>query len=214
MKTTVFKLIDPIFEMTNKNSDLVKEIYIAPTLPAYAILNSEIERSCETMDLMYTPEKHEVLGNRIIVRNVHPLLPTEVRTATLTVNYSGIRDYTLLFPQVMNEKLKERLGQFAEEAEKAFDVGAWMSFTIMAASVLEGLLFDVYEKHHFHELIKSANENDALTNNEADLLNNVREIRNRVHASRYDQPFSDRKISNDLYVLYDRLIKKNWIKND
>ncbi|MDH5190057.1 MAG: hypothetical protein OEW89_02280 [Gammaproteobacteria bacterium] len=214
MKTTVFKLIDPIFEMVDENSDLVKEIYIAPTLPAYAILNSEVERSCETIDLMYMPARHEVSIDRIIIDGVNSLLPTEVRSATLTVNYSGIRDYKLLFPQVTNKRLKERLGQFAEEAEIAFDAGAWMSFTIMAASVLEGLLFDVYEKYHFHELIDLANENGAITNDEADLLNNVREIRNRVHASKYKQSFSDRKVSNDLYVLYDRLIKKNWAKKD
>jgi len=212
MKTTVFNFIEPSFEEFDKNFDLVKEIYSAPTLPAYAVLNSNIERSCENLDLMYMPKSHVILGDKIIIDGVHSPSPGEVRSATLTVNYSGIRDYTLLFPQVTNKKLKERLGQFAEEAEKTFDSGSWMSFTIMASSVLEGILFDRYKKHHFVELIDAANNDDAITIEEAELLNKVREIRNRVHASKYKQPFSDRKISNDLYVLYDKLIKLNWSK--
>lgn len=212
MKTTVFNLIDPSFEELDKNFDLLKEIYTAPTLPAYAILNSNIERNCQNIDLMYMPKSHVIIGEKIIIDGVHSLMPGEVRSATLTVNYSGIRDFTLLFPQVTNKKLKERLGQFAEEAEKTFDSGSWMSFTIMASSVLEGILFDIYEKHHFFELIDAANNDDAITIEEAELLNDVREIRNRVHASRFDEPFSNRRISNDLYVLYDRLIKKNWNK--
>ncbi len=214
MKTTVFKLASPSYEQIDPHFDIYDESFSVPTLPAYAVLNHHIDCDRTYMGDYMGNNGYEIVGDKVTVKGVRGGFPGEITTAVLTIQFSGIRDYTLLFPQVENDSLRTRLGQFAEEAEKAFEVGAWMSFTIMATSVLEGVLFDIYDKYHFHELISAANADDVITEDEAGLLDNAREIRNRVHASKYQQPFSDRKISNDLYVLYDKLIKKNWGKND
>jgi hypothetical protein len=129
----------------------------------------------------------------------------------LTVYYAGIRDYALFFPQVSNIYLKNRLGEFAEEANNAFEGGAWMSFTIMAISVIEGLLFNIFGSKNLVDLIDMANINAVIDDKEKVLLHDARQERNRVHAGKFNEPLASRCFGTDLYVLYDQLVKKNWM---
>ena len=85
-----------------------------------------------------------------------------------------------------------------------------MSFTVMVTSTFEGLLFNIYREGTFYQCINAAKKDAILTDDEAELLHNARGLRNTVHAGKFDDEYPGRRIGNDLYVLYDRLIKKDW----
>ena len=134
-----------------------------------------------------------------------------LRSVTLAITYTGIRDYSLLFPHVKNEALRNRLGQFAEEADKAFDEAAWMSFVLMAGAVIEGMLMARFgKKLGFYDLINQAGDKGILSPEEQAQAHQVRDARNLVHAGRFEKPFVDRKLAMDTYIVYDRLLKRRW----
>jgi hypothetical protein len=45
MKSTLFKLSSPKFEVVDEKHQLFDEVYSIPTLPAYAVLNHNITRT-------------------------------------------------------------------------------------------------------------------------------------------------------------------------
>jgi hypothetical protein len=212
MKSTLFKLSCPEYEEVNQEYQLFDEHYSIPTLPAFAVLNHNILRTNIVMaELDHVPD-YELLENSLRVRNIYLGPQSESRVCYLTLYYADIRDYKLFFPHIEDYELKYRLGQFAEEADNAFHGGSWMSFTIMAISVIEGLFFNIFGDSKLNKLIEDAHSKKLLDMKEKDLLHEARKVRNRVHAGQYKHPLADRCYGTDLYVLYDQLIKKDWSK--
>lgn len=210
MRTTVFELSRPEVHVREQRFGLMDEVFYVPTLPAYAILNHRLEYRSSMWGLDYKVN-YEVEDSCVKVIGVKQKLPMEVSVCSLTVHYAGIRDYSLLFPSVNDLGLRGRLGELAEEADNAFHSGAWMSFTIMAISAMEGLLIsELGVEGTLSELIKKALQHEVINESESMLLHNAREVRNRIHAGRYAEPLADRSSGTDLYVLFDRLIKKDW----
>ena len=222
MRTALFELTSPVIERQDPLFSRVDEIYTIPTLPAYAIVS-------HSLDYQSAVGLHDHIGNvhtdifkdTVRIKSVPARLPTESRRAIITIQYAGIRDHSLLFPSVENADLKIRLGEFAEEAENAYANGSWMSFTVMAISAIEGLLSDAFGepikawdkrdvRGDLARLILYAIEKGALDANEGALLDGARKVRNRIHSGRFSEPLANRSSATDMYVLYDRLLKKNW----
>lgn len=103
-----------------------------------------------------------------------------------------------------------RLGQFADEADRAFESSAWMSFVIMSSAVVEGLLSE-YFKGKFMALIQQAEAENLISTSEAESLQTVRLVRNQFHTNKYSGAFADRTLAMDVFTLYDRLLKRHWI---
>ena len=216
MRTTVFVLEEPIY-VHPRGVDPVFAIYNAvfrlPILPAFAVHHSQFSpNNCYTSQEELMPTEHCVVEDCLVVERV-PIPISGNHEGVLTIYYSGIKDYSLLFPQVRNKELCQRLGRFAEEAELAFDSQSWMSYVMMVGAVVEGLLYNVFGKHDFFGLIDKAKEADIITQTERLLFDEVRQMRNRIHASRYREPFADRSIAMELSVTYDRLLKRNWLNH-
>ena len=80
-------------------------------------------------------------------------------------------------------------------------------------AVVEGVLFDQFGDKQFAELISRAGSDGVIEEAEIELFNRVRALRNRIHASKHDQPFADLKIAMDLSVTYERLLKRVWVSS-
>ncbi|MGD8913559.1 MAG: hypothetical protein PVJ68_12575 [Candidatus Thiodiazotropha sp.] len=212
MKSTLFKLSSPKFEVVDEKHQLFDEVYSIPTLPAYAVLNHNITRTSTVAAELDNIPDYELLENTLRVKHIIPGSQGESRVCLLTLIYADIRDYGLLFPHIDDHELKQRLGQFAEEADNAFQGGAWMSFTIMAISVVEALLFNIFGNKNLSVLIDMASSISIINEKEKGLLDDARKVRNRVHAGQFKKPLADRCFGTDLYVLYDQLLKKDWMK--
>ncbi|MBY4678889.1 DUF4145 domain-containing protein [Marinobacterium arenosum] len=208
MKTTVFRLEGGDRQMPDPALLAEIMVYEIPTLPAYSILAASLEFSDPFFSEATSGNPDFAIdGNRLQVNPRQNYFGAQNR---LIVHYAGIRDYSLLFPHIDTPALQQRLGQFAEEAEKAFDAGAWMSFVMMAGAVIEGLLSVQYHKRKFHQLIDSAQDSGLLSERDAQRVHDVREARNTIHADRYQDPFVDRCLAMDIFQIYDQLIKRHW----
>ncbi|WP_027858751.1 hypothetical protein [Marinobacterium jannaschii] len=213
MKATVFRLTGLKTEYRDGNyNGPLEGIFRVPTLPAYSILHHHLELGnavrMEDFSVPDTEIHGDVLRMTPIASTTHYLWEMN---ATLTISFSGIRDYSLFFPHVENDQLRVRLGQFAEEAEKAFEASAWMSFALMAGAVIEGLLMNQFGRNkRFKQLIDLSVEEKVISAEDLISLHEVREARNRVHADRFQDPFVGRKLAMDVYVIYDRLLKRRW----
>jgi hypothetical protein len=125
----------------------------------------------------------------------------------LQIYYHGIREFELLFPSVNNQKLRIRLGEFYKESELAFDNGAWLSFVLMSGSIFEGVLYSLINKNEtFQKLIDQALSNGLITTYESNIMHKVRNFRNLVHSSRYDEPFVPRADAMDVKRLLEDFI--------
>ena len=109
-----------------------------PGLSAYAI---------EHADLQYNGVTHAVDGNDLKIAE-DSIIATSMQfskydSLRLCIYYFGIKDFSLLFPQIKAAAVDraERLGLIYEEAEKTFEAGAWLSFMLMCGSIFEHLLF-------------------------------------------------------------------------
>ncbi|WP_290697452.1 hypothetical protein [Amphritea sp.] len=211
MKTTVFTLTDMTSEMVDPQFQIFDGIFKVPSLPAYAVLHHHLDYDHSVFGESAEKPQFYIKYDVVRICRVPSLCVSFNKTATLTVSYSGIRDYAMLFPHIKNEGLQQRLGQFAEEAEKAFDACAWMSFVLMAGAVIEGLLVGRFGNNkNFKTLIQLANEAGVLGVDDLESIQEVREARNRVHAERFDEPFIERLLAMDVYVIFDRLLKRRW----
>ena len=85
-----------------------------------------------------------------------------------------------------------------------------MSYILMVGAVLEGLLFNKFGNKTFSELIEKSTKEKLIGNDEGKLFDEIRATRNRIHASRHMEPYSDRKTAIELSVVYERLLKRNW----
>ncbi|MES9925709.1 MAG: hypothetical protein ABW152_16630 [Candidatus Thiodiazotropha endolucinida] len=211
MNSTIFILDSPHFEQVNKQFQTFDEIYRIPTLPAYAILNHKLDYRNNSVDWIQESIVCTIKDDIVRISGTEHG-PSQIFNShcSLTIFYAGITDYSLLFPFIIDEDLKIRLGQFAEEADKAFQNSSWMSFTVMAISAIEGILYNLFGRNDLHKLINKAEAKNLITSNEKELLLEAKNTRNRIHADNYKEPFPTRKLGTNLYVLYDRLIKKDW----
>lgn len=212
MKTTVFKLDNVRTEVADELFQVMNGVYRVPSLPAYAILHTQLDLGSSHLGESLQQPVCTVEGDEVRLLPMPTMMSMGLNVpASLTVSYSGIRDHALLFPHVENLDFQTRLGEFAEEAEKAFDAAAWMSFVLMAGAVIEGLLVDRFGKNKkFHRLIELASEKGIFTDCDMESLNEVRAARNRVHAERFKEEFVGRSLAMDVHVIYDRLVKHRW----
>jgi hypothetical protein len=127
----------------------------------------------------------------------------------LLVHYHGIRDFGLLFPQIAEPTLRKRLGEFYEEAEKVFEVAAWLSFALNAAAIYEGLLgWRLGRKEGtLDELTEEAFQRQLIDEGERSTINAARKARNLVHASQHHRPFVSRVDAMDMRMVMDRLVR-------
>ncbi|TCK06126.1 hypothetical protein [Marinobacterium mangrovicola] len=226
MKTTVFVLTNPACDVRDGQFQIADYAYTVPSLPAYAILHHALSFDLSIpIETGIQHQPYTIEGDKVVLSGRSIAGLSLIDRVTLTIGYSGVRDYALLFPHIQNEKLRSRLGWFAEEAERTFDASAWMSFVLMAGAVIEGLLTVRFYgdngpnrnrdgKVDFYRLIKRAGESGLLSEGECENVDSVREARNTVHADRYESPFVDRKLAMDTYLVYDRLLKRRWDLDD
>jgi len=212
MNVTTFRLENA--EHTESASPAINcadAIFRLPILSAYAIQQTKLELDNQIhMDTGYTPAKYVIKNECVIVENAISWPYTEPPTGILIVYYSGIIEYSRLFPHVENKSLRERLGQFSHEVDSAFESQSWMSYVLMVGAVVEGLLFDKFGNKTFGKLIEEADREGIIEPDEVTLFNEVRNLRNRVHANRCNEAFADRKIAMQLSVTYERLLKRQW----
>lgn len=155
----------------------------------------------------------QIEGNEVIFGTPlsSPMLRLDgaLARARLVINYHGIRDYKLLFPQVTEESLQVRLARFYEEAERVFDTGSWLSFALMASAVYEGLLgWSLDEKNAtFSSLIKKAYDAPIVDAGERDVLEAARKTRNLVHASNHEEAWVSRAQAMDMRSVLDKLVR-------
>lgn len=127
----------------------------------------------------------------------------------LTVSYCAIRDYSLLFSNILriNTELATRLGMYYYEAEKAFENEAWLTYSLMCGAIYEGLLYfnDIKEKT-FYENIEKAYEINIIEEKEKEIMHSAREHRNLVHANKYNTEYVSRKSAVDMRTTMDNLI--------
>jgi len=211
MKVTTFRIKNPKFEaLGNPVYGARKAIYDVPTLPAYAIIDSRLEMiDWVHNDIGYSPPRYELLENTVST----PATLTHDfgdSSGILTIYHNGIKDYELLFPHVEMSSLRTRLGQFAEEADKAFESQSWISYCLMVGSVVEGLLYNQLGDKNFFNLITAAHEGGIITDEEFTLMDNIRKTRNKIHAGKHEESIANRTTALELSTVYDKFIKRNW----
>jgi hypothetical protein len=211
MKSTRFDLRFPRDIPVPEEGTEIK--FPVATLPAYAIEYSEF-----TVRGGFYEDKELVEGQDYLLQDdgvvwkgfFSPKFPG-MDCYRLTIHYHGIRDYSLLFPQVSPAELRTRLGSYYEEAETCFDGGAWLSFALMCGAVYEGLLYAQFRKDwEFRRLIQHANSTMLVDEPTAKIMDDARDLRNLVHANRYATPYVSRKQAMDMRTVMDKLIKRNW----
>ena len=203
MKSTVFE-IKPLNDITDKiyapDGTLIYKIYV-PTLDAYAIEYVTFHLSGSTAFLGSSCIKNSELE----IYTKSSLAPFECRCI---VHYHGIRDYALLFPNVTQPVLKERLGKFYQEAESSFENSAWLTFMLMCGAIFEGILFSkIGENKTFEKLIEKASETKLIDDDAKLIMHNVRSYRNIVHANRINEPYVTRADAMDTRRLLEAIIK-------
>ena len=211
MMVTTFRIDNPKYFLAgNAPFQRHDAFYKIPILPAYAVIDSQLEMSNSMhIDAGYIPPTYELEEDGVVTQSNDNNYLKNV-SGILTIYHNGIKDYELLFPHIEDVSLKKRLGQFAEEAEKAFSNQSWISYCLMVGSVLEGLLFNEFGNRKFSELIRCAKNRDLITEQEANLINNVRETRNQIHANRHNEIIVGRKTALEISTAYDKLIKRHW----
>lgn len=175
--------------------------YEAATLEAYACTHVVGHFGALTSPMALT----SIQGSEINFELEYDLDDLEFN---LTVHYLGIRDYALLFPNVLDPSLKKRLGLFYEEMEVCFENGAWLTYMLMAGAVLEGFLQSKLDRTAiFKDLIDAAQSQNLITTSDRTLLHKVRNYRNLVHANLHITPYVDRLDAMNSRVLVDRLVR-------
>jgi len=187
--------------------------FVVPTLQAYAIEFSQFLAPNQ----LHGGQKEFVEGkdyfledDRLIWKNFEePLFEDSVYR--LIVHYHGIRDYRLLFPHIEEPELRERLGKFYEEAEVAFENGAWLCYSLMCGAVYEGLLHAYFgKKASFFKMIKEVLTLGVIDEKAEGIMHQTRNLRNLVHGNNFTKPYVTRLQAMDMRAVMDKLIKRNW----
>lgn len=189
-----------------------EEHLVVPTLSAYAVEYSEFTPAPHLdygMTVLYQDTDYRILGDRLYFRHAIPFVHGGLSSCRLVIHYHGIRDYALLFPQISDQGLRTRLGQFYEEAETAFEYRAWLSFALMAAAVYEGLLGWCLHNTDagLHQLTVMAVEKGVLSEHEAATVDCARTNRNLVHASKSHKKWLTRSNAMDMRTVMDKLVR-------
>lgn len=209
---TTFSINNPKYNPVDDSVfDKKEAIYKVPILPACAIIDSRLEMNNSIhVDAGYAPPKYRLLDDGVAVFASSVAAFVGNTSGVLTIYYNGIKDHKLLFPHVEDNSLRARLGQFAEEASKAFENQSWISCCLMVGGVLEGLLYNEFGDYRFKDLIRKANKRGFITSEEGLLIDDVRLARNRIHASQHNEAIINRQAALELSTAYDRLIKRDW----
>ena len=208
MKSKFFNLDinDSGWNLASKSNSKKIELRIQ-TLDAYAIESSELKLyGIFDNGIIHLHEDvhYQIKQDRIIIDKVIIGLIKQIQ---LHINYQGIYDYKLLFPSVAEQQLKERLSQYYIELESAFESQAWLSFSLMAGAIFEGMLTCVLDKKDtFHNLIFSASENDLLTEDEVKIIDKSRKDRNLVHSNNSLGNYPSRQDAMRIKAVLDKLI--------
>ena len=211
MKTTAFSA-QQMAVAAHDAHDRVTVVTV-PTLSAFAIEHAEFKPPPHVdfgHRLLYLGSDFTTEADSVVFTTGLSLFLDSFERSQFVVHYHGIRDYGLLFPQVTEFALRERLGRFYEEAESNFDHGAWLSFALMAGAVYEGLLgqrLGAPDKR-FADMIRTALDEGILTPIEARILHVARDGRNLVHAARFNEPCVTRADAMDMRIVMDTLIRK------
>ncbi len=221
----------------NLRNDKIQEIdskhckYQFDSLPAYAISGSVIYIG----GIIWVEHHHFRInvqtGEIIIGTSKADLLYAGAdNDITLCVDYHGIRDYKLLFPDIKNENLKNKLALYYEEAEKTFENNCWLSYTLMCGAIFEGLLRNKYSKINISKIIQSSQKyvspkyrNYQKTNADffdyihysldikditqviAEIFEKTRNSRNNIHPNK-DSDMVDRLSAMDIRTTMDQIL--------
>ena len=198
------------------NESLGYLLYKVPTLSAYAIQSSELDGIPLYAEEASVGSYHEIDGDFIKWFGASSMsLAIHRSQPYLRVNYIGIKDYQNLFSFVEPADLRLRLAEMYEEAEESFENKLWLSYTIIAGAVCEGILLSVLNANKnatFSRLIEKAASIDIINFNQSETLNKVREHRNIIHPGKYEKPNISRPVAMELKVLIDELINVDWLE--
>ena len=184
-----------------------------PTLSAYAVEYAEFTPPRDVdfgYHVFHSGAGFDLRDGKIIFNSGFSLKFGGFEYCRLVVHFHGIRDYALLFSRVSEPELKVRLGAFYQEADATFENGAWLSFALMSAAIYEGLLAWKLgaSDDKFARLIETAHARGVIDSREHGTLHKARELRNLVHASRYQETWVERAVAMDLRSTLDGLIRK------
>jgi hypothetical protein len=188
-----------------------------PSLSAYAIEYSELfgPPSLDAGHIEYVEGRDFYVEKGCVVLAVSLNAPPihgalEDADIRFSVHYHGIRDFGLLFPQVAEDTLRRRLGNFYEEAERVFDVAAWLSFALNAAAIYEGLLGWRLGRARgtLEKFTEEALELGVIDETARCTIDVARHARNLVHASHHKKPFISRTDAMDMRMVMDKLIRE------
>ncbi|WP_243765451.1 DUF4145 domain-containing protein [Bacillus arachidis] len=192
-----------------KNNSFLWHLRI-PILPAFSVEYFSVEYRG---NLVFSGTRDDLQTDMVIVDADSSVLH-DFEEISVVVHYNGIRDYSLLFPWIEKDGLKRDLGLFYEEAEKNFDQGAWLSFALMCGAVFEGMLYDKLDypssknyENSFKKMTNAAYDRNIIGEHQKNIIDKVRELRNRVHCNKFDSDYVSRTDVMDMKSLLDRLIK-------
>lgn len=95
MKTTVFALTDMTSEIVDPQFQICDGIFKVPSLPAYAVLHNHLDYDHSVFGESAEKPQFDIKNDVVRICRVPSLCITFNKTATLTVSYSGIRDYAM-----------------------------------------------------------------------------------------------------------------------
>jgi hypothetical protein len=212
MKTTMFLGTQMRIE-SRSDSDGHIPVVLVPTLSAYAVEYAEFTPPAH-LDAGYVQlhsgAHFEIVGDRIQFRYGFSDSLGSFESSRLVIHYHGIRDFEALFPQITDDSLRRRLGQFYQEAEATFDSNSWLAFVLMSVAIYEGLLaFRLgVADGKLARLIDNALDQKLISVNEANILHDAREHRNLVHAALHVNPYVRRAEAMDMRITLDGLIRR------
>lgn len=217
MKSEMLILEDPCFAGSKESAmhGIYDLIYRVPYLPAYALINHHLDNSSQQdLDGLGQSQAYELRSDSLILWNQKILLPDHCPEIRLTIQHAGISDHSKLFLYVKERSLRKRLGQYASEAEKCFESGAWASFVAMVGAVVEGILLSLLPgSDKFAGLLNRARDKGFVTEAEYQVLDQVRNARNLImHAGRHKSDFIGREEAMQVFAVYYRVVRKDWEK--
>ena len=195
-------------------NDSYEMVYEIPVLPAYAITHYHIDALRSSLDGEVTFPPSVIVGPQVIIPGADGVsFKYMYHAPVLTIYYIGIRDYKLLFPDIGDSALRERMGEFMEEADKTFSEGAWISFMIMAGAVFEGRLAYMLNSYNVPHggLVSEVEKLEMMEDEEIEVIKSVKDYRNLVHAGKYKENLKvSRNSAMTVRLILDEYIKKDW----
>lgn len=142
-------------------------------------------------------------------------------TYTCEVRYYGVKDYRNFFRTIEDRDQAGRAAFYLEEAERAFEAGAYFSFLLMAGAVLESILqarLPPKKMDFLKPLIERAEKEGFLPKAEPYFLSHseivsewkfIADARNMLHPNRLDTDTIRERAMNCRAIL-DKTLKSVW----